>query len=227
MEPLSLGLILGVAAALATFLGLVPIALHKNLSERFLAFTLLIVAGAMLTISIGQILPTSMREADTSYSKLLSIVVFASGIILILIFSALDQEKRDGGNAQRSLIFTALALSLHNFPEGATTVGATLISFDTGLSTALVLALHNIPEGLAIASLAALARVSRVKSIYFVALATMAEILGSLTFFAFGRVLTSDSTGILLAFVAGIMVAISTKELIPYSARILLQPRKR
>jgi ZIP family zinc transporter len=226
MDPLSSGLILGVAAACATFLGLIPIALKKEPNERFLAFTLLIVAGAMLTISIGQILPTSVRQANTSFSKLSSVAVFTSGILLILIFSIFDQRKR-GSSTRRSLIFTAFALSLHNFPEGATAVGATLISFDTGLSTALVLALHNIPEGLAIASLAALAKVSTLKGASLVALATAAEILGSLTFFTFGKVMTSDSTGILLAFVAGIMVAISAKELIPYSARILLQPRKR
>lgn len=221
MEPLLAGYFLAIAAAAATLLGMFAITFKENLSERILAFTLLLVAGAMIAVSLGQILPTSFKSND---SPLLVILWFFAGVFAVLLLARMEVG---GSAATRSLWITVIAITLHNLPEGATPIGATLIDLDTGITTAVVLALHNIPEGIAIASMARLAGVGRIGTALLVLVAALAEVAGASAVYFFGSEMSDATSAILLAIVAGIMVTISAKELIPYSARILLSSRKR
>jgi ZIP family zinc transporter len=221
MEPLLTGYLLAIVAASATLLGMFAITLKENLSEKVLAFLLLLVAGAMITVSLGQILPTSFKNGDSAIGIVLWLLV---GVAAVLLLARMDV----GADAtKRSLWITVIAITLHNLPEGATTIGATLISLDTGVTTAIVLALHNVPEGIAIATMARLAGVGRVGTVVMVLVAALAEVFGASAVYLLGSGMSDSATSILLAAVAGIMVTISAKELIPYSARILLSARKR
>jgi zinc transporter, ZIP family len=221
MEPLLAGYILAISAAAATLLGMLAITFKENLSERILAFTLLLVAGAMIAVSLGQILPTSFKSNDSSLQVILWFVV---GVLAVLLLARMEVG---GSAAARSLWITVIAITLHNLPEGATPIGATLIDLDTGITTAVVLALHNIPEGIAIATMARLAGVRRLGTALLVLVAALAEVAGASAVYFFGSEMSDATTAILLAAVAGIMVTISAKELIPFSARILLSSRKR
>lgn len=221
MEPLLAGYFLAIAAAAATLLGMFAITFKENLSERILAFTLLLVAGAMIAVSLGQILPTSFKNSD---SVLEVFIWLFAGVLAVLLLARMEVG---GSAATRSLWITVIAITLHNLPEGATPIGATLIDLDTGITTAVVLALHNIPEGIAIATMARLAGVRRIGTALLVLVAALAEVAGASTVYFFGSEMSDATTATLLAAVAGIMVTISAKELIPYSARILLSSRKR
>lgn len=48
---------------------------------------------------------------------------------------------------KRASMITALAVGIHNFPEGLATFIATLDDPKIGLSVSIAIALHNIPEG--------------------------------------------------------------------------------
>jgi len=48
-------------------------------------------------------------------------------------------------------LFSALAIAIHNFPEGLATFIAALSDMNLGISTAVAIAIHNIPEGIAVA----------------------------------------------------------------------------
>jgi zinc transporter, ZIP family len=221
MEPLLAGYFLAIAAAAATLIGMFAITFKENLSERILAFTLLLVAGAMIAVSLGQILPTSFKNSD---SVLEVFIWLFAGVLAVLLLARMEVG---GSAATRSLWITVIAITLHNLPEGATPIGATLIDLDTGITTAVVLALHNIPEGIAIATMARLAGVRRIGTALLVLVAALAEVAGATAVYFFGSEMSDATTAILLAAVAGIMVTISAKELIPYSARILLSSRRR
>lgn len=198
MEPLLAGYLLAIAAASATLLGAFAITLKENLSERVLAFLLLLVAGAMITVSLGQILPTSFKSGD---SVLQIIIWFLLGVAAVLLLARMDV----GADAtKRSLWITVIAITLHNLPEGATTIGATLIDLDTGITTAIVLALHNVPEGIAIATMARLAGVGRIGIVAMVLIAAVAEVLGATSVYLFGSEMSDSATSVLLATVAGI-----------------------
>jgi len=51
---------------------------------------------------------------------------------------------------RRMGLFTALAIAIHNFPEGVATFLAALEDPRTGVAIALAVALHNIPEGVSV-----------------------------------------------------------------------------
>ncbi len=60
-----------------------------------------------------------------------------------------DESKRK--TLLRMGLFTALAIAIHNFPEGLATFVATISDAELGISIAVAIAIHNIPEGIAVA----------------------------------------------------------------------------
>ena len=194
------------------------IALKKDPSERFIAITLLLVAGAMLTVSALQLIPSALESGLNLIQVLL---VTCLGFALVVALSSVKFYK-DTSKVKNPALLITIALSLHNLPEGAAPIGATLVDIETGLTTSLVLALHNIPEGIAISATALLAGYSRKMALLLTLAATLAEALGAFAVYMSGSLLLDDrSVGLLLSLVAGIMIAICAKELIPYSLKTL------
>lgn len=204
----------------ATLLGWILIALKKNPSDRFIAITLLLVAGAMLIVSALQLIPSAL---DSGLNIMQVLLTTGIGFTVVVLLSSVKFDK-DASKVKNPALLITIALSLHNLPEGAAPIGATLVDIQTGLTTSLVLALHNIPEGIAISATALLAGYSRKMALLLTLAATLAEALGAFTVYMSGSLLLDDrSVGLLLSAVAGIMIAICAKELIPYSVRVLLK----
>ena len=63
-----------------------------------------------------------------------------------------DKKKIEEGKLMRMGLFSALALAIHNFPEGLATFIAALADPKLGVSIAVAIAIHNIPEGLAVST---------------------------------------------------------------------------
>jgi len=199
-------------------LGWILITLKKNPSERFIAITLLLVAGAMLTVSALQLIPSAL---DSGLNIMQVLLTTGIGFVVVVLLSSVKFDK-DASKVKNPALLLTIALSLHNLPEGAAPIGATLVDIQTGLTTSLVLALHNIPEGIAISATALLAGYSRKMALLLTLAATLAEALGALVVYISGSLLLDDrSIGLLLSSVAGIMIAICAKELIPYSLKTL------
>ena len=122
-------------------------------------------------------------------------------------------------------LFTALAIGIHNFPEGLATFLAALEDPRLGLAIAVAIALHNIPEGISVSVPIFYATGSRRKAFLYSALSGLAEPVGAgigylaLRFFFGGSsgAIPSEIMGILFGSVAGIMVYISLDELLPTS----------
>lgn len=206
----------------ATLLGWILIALKKNPSDRFIAITLLLVAGAMLTVSALQLIPSAL---DSGLNIMQVLLTTGLGFAVVVLLSSVKFDK-DASKVKNPALLITIALSLHNLPEGAAPIGATLVDIQTGLTTSLVLALHNIPEGIAISATALLAGYSRKMALLLTLAATLAEALGAFTVYMSGSLLLDDrSVGLLLSAVAGIMIAICAKELIPYSVKTLYKKK--
>ena len=206
----------------ATLLGWILIALKKNPSDRFIAITLLLVAGAMLTVSALQLIPSAL---DSGLNIMQVLLTTGLGFALVVLLSSVKFD-RDVSKVKNPALLITIALSLHNLPEGAAPIGATLVDIQTGLTTSLVLALHNIPEGIAISATALIAGYSRKMALLLTLAATLAEALGAFAVYLSGSLLLDDrSVGLLLSAVAGIMIAICAKELIPYSVKTLYKKK--
>jgi ZIP family zinc transporter len=129
------------------------------------------------------------------------------------------------GKLLRLGLFTALAITIHNFPEGLATFLAALQDPRLGLAIAVAIALHNIPEGISVSVPIFYATGNRRKAFAYSLLSGLAEPIGAaiaylaLSFLVGGvsGMLVSQVTGMLFAAVAGIMVYISLDELLPAS----------
>lgn len=120
----------------------------------------------------------------------------------------------------RTDLFTALAIAIHNFPEGFATFIASLDSITVGVSIAFAVALHNIPEGMAVSLPIYHATGNKKRAFWYATLSGFAEPLGAIIGFFLLLPLMGDATlGITFGFIAGVMIYISFDELLP-SARV-------
>lgn len=111
---------------------------------------------------------------------------------------------------------TALAIGLHNFPEGLATFVATLDDPKVGSVLALAIAIHNIPEGLCVALPIFYATGNRMNAFMWALLSGASEFVAALLGWAILANSFSDNTyALLFGMVAGMMVIISIRELLP------------
>ena len=120
----------------------------------------------------------------------------------------------------RTGLFSALAIAIHNFPEGLATFVGALSSPRLGISIAIAIAIHNIPEGLAISAPVYYATGSR-RTAFWVSFASgLAEPIGAVVGYVFLKTFLSDTVmGLVFASVAGLMVYICFDELLPAAQR--------
>lgn len=136
-----------------------------------------------------------------------------------------DQKDVPNRKLLRMGLFTALAIAIHNFPEGLATFLAALEDPSLGIAIALAIALHNIPEGISVSVPIFYATGNRKKAFFWSLLSGLAEPIGAiiaytaLRYFVGGEdgIIPSNIMGVLFGGVAGVMVYISLDELLPTS----------
>ncbi len=132
--------------------------------------------------------------------------------------SELDETKvaKEQKNLLRMGLFTALAIAIHNFPEGLATFIATMEEPALGVAFALAIAIHNIPEGVAVSIPIYRATGSRLKAFWYSFASGLAEPIGALLgFFILSQFINEYFFGVVFAGVAGIMVYVALDELLP------------
>lgn len=242
IENVAYAFILTCIAGLATGVGSFLAFFTKKTNKSFLAVSLGFSAGVMIYVSFLEIFPKA-QEALRSYlgegpGDWATVASFFFGVLLILIIDRLvpetenphearEEEKlidlkedilNEKDNLQRMGMFSALAIAIHNFPEGLATFASALSDPALGLSITIAIALHNIPEGISVAVPLYYATGSRKKAFFYSFLSGLSEPLGALIGYFILRSFFNDLVfGILFGVVAGIMVYISIDELLPTS----------
>jgi ZIP family zinc transporter len=165
---------------------------------------------------------------------LYAIVAFFSGMFLIGVIDKLipseknphevkfvESENEDikKNKLKRMGVLTALAVAIHNFPEGLATFVAALQEPRVAIPIVAAIAIHNIPEGIAVSVPIYYATGSKKKAFLYSFASGLSEPIGALIGYLILMPFMNDTiNGILYAAVAGIMVFISVDELLP-SAR--------
>jgi len=225
------GLATGVGSALAFF--------AKRTNARFLSVSLGFSAGVMIYISFVEILmkgrvALAAAWGDRAGSWATAIAFFGGMAVIALIdklvpsyenphephrieemgIAAGDPVRQ--GKLMRMGVMSALAIGIHNFPEGLATFAAALSDPRVGVSIAVAIGLHNIPEGIAVSVPIYYATGSRRKAFVHSFLSGLAEPLGAaLGYLLLMPFFTEALLGLLFAAVAGVMVFISLDELLP------------
>ncbi|GMI61506.1 hypothetical protein ScalyP_jg9048 [Parmales sp. scaly parma] len=129
-------------------------------------------------------------------------------------------EDRNQKKLVRMGLNTALAIGIHNFPEGLATFVAALDDPSVGISLAVAIAIHNIPEGLCVAIPIYYATGSKKKAFWWAMLSGATEPIGALIGWGILQGSVGETAyGVLFGFVAGMMVMICLHELIPTAHR--------
>lgn len=181
-----------------------------------------------------------LREAESEFKTMAgessywyTTVAFVAGMaIAILIDSLTHREAETMGDdnckycpeAKRKTpktgMFVALAIALHNFPEGIATFTTANVNTVVGIYTALAVAIHNIPEGLCVALPVYYETGSRAKSVIYATLSGLTEPLGALVaYLLLAPFMSPLLLGSMIGVVAGIMVYVSIDELLPTACR--------
>ena len=224
-------------AGLATGVGSAAAFFKKEISPSFLAGALGFSAGVMIYVSLIEIFPKANTSLSSLYGEstgyLYTTISFFAGIALIAVIvyfvptaenpheikgvDELDIGKiHNKDELMRMGLFSALAIGIHNFPEGLATFIGAMNDPTIGISIAIAIAIHNIPEGIAISVPVYYATGSKKKAFKLSFLSGLAEPIGALAgFFILMPFMNDALFGITFASVAGIMVYISLDELLP------------
>ncbi len=237
MDNVLMAFLLTLFAGLATGIGSAMALLKKKTDRKFLSFALGFSAGVMLYVSFVEILPKATESLSELYGEqtgnVLAVLSFFVGIGVIALIDKLipkagnphtihSIEDMNTGNSDQKAklmrmgVFTALAIAIHNFPEGIATFVAALEDTQTGVAVAVAIAIHNIPEGIAVAVPVYYATGSKKKAFKLSFLSGISEPVGALVgYFVLIQFLGTSVFGYIFAAVAGIMVYISLDELLP------------
>ena len=241
-------LILTLIAGAATGIGGALVLFKKKISSDFLAGALGLSAGVMIFISMAEMLPEAQEMiigTDLNHGEAFVLTAFFIGMGLITLIDFLIPEYENPHEASglsldaktpavgilensrnekalhRLGLMSALAIAIHNFPEGIATFIGALNDPEMGAGITFAIAIHNIPEGIAVAIPIYYATKSKGKALLYATLSGMSEVIGALLCLGvtaiFGLELTGDGATfpLVLAAVAGIMIYISLDELLP------------
>ncbi len=231
------------AAGLSTGIGGASVFFSRKPRPAFLSVSLGFSAGVMIYVSMIEIFPKAKETLETVFptetASLITVLSFFAGMGVIMLIDGLIPEEENpheikdfadfdqstlpvsGKKLLRMGLMSALAIGIHNFPEGLATFMSAVHDPRLGLSIAAAIAIHNIPEGIAVAVPVYYATKNRRRAFTLSLLSGLAEPVGGalgfalLFLFAMRTATVSAVFGVVFAAVAGIMVYISIDELLP------------
>lgn len=235
MQQFIVPFLLTLGAGLATGVGSAIAFAAKHTNRRLLSFSLGLSGGVMVYVSFVELMPQGAELLAGQFagkvSEWINLVAFFGGMAFIGLIDHLVpsvenpheahsveelQHKPRQSKLMRVGLMSALAIAIHNFPEGIATFTAGMNDPTLGLAIAVAVAIHNIPEGIAVSVPIFFATESRKKAFLWSLLSGLAEPLGALAaWLILAPILTPVLLGCILTAVAGIMVYISLDELLP------------
>ncbi|SDM17257.1 zinc transporter, ZIP family [Sediminibacillus halophilus] len=242
MENVMLAFALTLMAGLATGIGSLLAFFTSTTNTKFLSFSLGFSAGVMIYVSMIEIF---VKAQDALIGALgngpghwFTVIGFFAGMLLIALIDKVipkqgnphevkkveDMSKTKRSVSDPSLLkmgtFTALAIGIHNFPEGIATFTSALQDPALGLAIAVAIAIHNIPEGIAVSVPVYFSTGDKRKAFKLSFLSGLSEPVGAVAaYFLLMPFLNDVMFGMIFAAVAGIMVFISLDELLPASKK--------
>jgi zinc transporter, ZIP family len=238
MDNVLLAFGLTLFAGLSTGVGSVLAFFTKRTNTTFLSAALGFSAGVMIYVSMIEIFAEAREvlvlEMGLKKGSWLTVAGFFAGMLFIAIIDKLvpthenphetrkvedlcpECIKNSRGKLMRMGAFTAIAIAIHNFPEGFATFASAIKDPSLGIAIAIAVAIHNIPEGIAVSIPVYYATGSRKKAFCLSFLSGLSEPVGALVGYMVLRAVFNDTIfGLVFASVAGIMVFISLDELLP------------
>lgn len=200
-------------------LGSIFIFLKKK--DTILVSSLAFAAGVMITVSLIDLIPESYMKLSQYLPFFPTFLVVLIGMNIGILLSSFVEKKvskQENSSLYKIGLISMLAIILHNIPEGIATYISCKNDFRLGMKLTLAIALHNIPEGISISVPIYYATQKKKKAFFYTLLSGFSEVLGAIFAFLFLKNFMNDFfMGFLYSMIAGIMITISIKELLPES----------
>ena len=223
-------LILTLFAGMSTLVGgFVTFFIERN-NLKTLSVGLGFSAGVMVYVSLAELVPNSEGMLTEYYSaitsKMLTFLGFFFGIVIAVLIDYfipdhieedfLNGRKKQRRKIHRAGLITAIAVTLHNFPEGMATFLVSSQDLALGIPVAIAIAIHNIPEGIAIALPIFHSTGRKRLAVLYSFLSGISEPIGGLIGVVLLKtIMPEQSIGIMTSAIAGIMVYLSFDTLLP------------
>ncbi len=216
-----------VMAGLCTGIGSLIAFLSKSTNRVFLSVSLGFSAGVMLYVSMIEIFVKAEEilciELGESNGGIVTTIAFFMGMILMAVIEKSlnspiyhNEKEESTQNLMRMGTFTAIAIGIHNLPEGLATFISAMQEPEVAIPIVVAIAMHNIPEGIAVSVPVYYATGSKKKAFLYSVGSGLSEPMGALLGWVILMPIMSDLVyGVIFAGVAGIMVFISLEELLP------------
>ena len=240
MGDITFAFLLTVIAGTATGVGGLAILFSKKTSKKFLSICLSFSAGVMLYISFGEILMEAFEDLEDALGDgtgyLVATIAFFAGILIVALIDkfvphhdgiavasdSADSDaiivEKDKKELKRTGVMTAIAIAMHNLPEGIVIFMAALHDSALGVAIAIAIILHNIPEGIATAAPIYYSTGSKVKAFFFAFSTGYVQVIGAFIAWLLVQNIFDEMEavfGIAFAVVAGIMVYVAIHQLLP------------
>lgn len=243
MSDVFFAFLLTLLAGISTGIGGIFALLLRRTNTKLLSISLSFSAGVMIYISFVEIFAKANENLSGFYGQdrgfLYTTLAFFAGVGLIALIDGIiprrDDEivhnnsqsieakpigKPDVSALKRMGLMSALAIAIHNFPEGLVTFMAALQDPALGIAIAVAIAIHNIPEGIAVAAPIYYATGSKKRALLFSLGSGLTEPLGAIAaYFLLAPILNNGVFGIIFAAVGGIMVFIAIHQLLPVAEK--------
>ena len=219
-------------AGLATAIGGGIAFIVKKDNLKALSVGLGFSAGVMIFLSFTDILPEAGKLLAVNFPNKYEWLVYGGFIIGLVVAILIDYFIPDHIDTdevlnpdapckhqhriKRAGLFTAVAICVHNFPEGMATFLTTTQNITLGISVGLAIAIHNIPEGIAVALPIYHVTGKKRYAMLYAAFSGITEPIGAIDgLFLFSLFLPQIMIGMLMAAVAGIMIYLAFDTLLP------------
>ena len=170
MNNVFLAFALTLIAGLSTGIGSCIAFFAKHTNRKFLSISLGFSAGVMIYVSMIEIFVKAQDSLVSELGKIagnwVTVGSFFGGMLVIAIIDKLipseenphelksveDENKKPPKHSKlmRMGVFTALAIAIHNFPEGLATFVSAMQEPSVAIPIVVAIAIHNIPEGIAV-----------------------------------------------------------------------------
>ncbi len=240
---LSLGLttIVGLSMAVGSLLSF----LVKETNKKFLSLSLSFSAGIMIYVSFMAILPEGIELIEGYYGEesghLIALGGFFGGMLITAIVEKLvhrfgghyhghdhhdndchhhEHHGENGEHLSKLGLMSAIAIAIHNLPEGLAIFTAGLKDISVAIPIAAAVILHNIPLSIAISVPIYYSTGSKQKAFLYSLLVGLCQPVGAIIGYLILSSFFNDLLfGILFSIVAGIMIFVSLDELLPSSQK--------
>lgn len=237
MSNVAVAFVSSALAGLATMLGALIVFVSKSDNKKFLSSALGFSAGVMIFISFMEMMPMAQENfMKTMADKNAQWMVLASFFGSMAVFGLIShlvpeadaphdiktehelEERSEELALEKVGLKSAIAIGIHNFPEGMVTFMTSLMDPAMGLSIAVAIAMHNIPEGIGVAAPIYFATGDKKRALWLTFLSGVSEPVGAILAYLLLRpFLTPTLFGVVFGAISGIMVLISFDELLPAS----------